>query len=205
MFILYPLLVGLALGLLTGGRLGGLAALHIHWANVIVLGLVAQVVLFSDPVASRIGDLGPALYVGSTMVVLLAVIRNGTIPGILLVAAGATSNLLAIVANGGYMPAARSALGALSKPEPTVYSNSAVMPEPALSPLTDIFAMPPCLPGANIFSIGDVLIGIGIAATIVLAMRAPSAVMPGEPDLNGGAPDAIPGPRPVRLRTGPDA
>ena len=195
-----------------GGRLNGLVALRIRWAPVILLGLVAQLVLFSDPVTSRIGDLGPALYVGSTAVVLLAVIRNGAIPGIAIVAAGAASNLLAIVANGGYMPAARTALAALGKLEPAVYSNSAVMPEPALSPLTDIFAMPRWLPGANIFSVGDVLIGVGIAATVVLAMRAGPGTVPAgsgstpDPAATPRAePDAIPASPPVRLRTGPEA
>ena len=45
-------------------------------------------------------------------------------------------------------------------------------PTPRCGPLTDIFALPAWLPLANVFSIGDVLIGVGIAATIALAMRA---------------------------------
>ena len=34
-----------------------------------------------------------------------------------------------------------------------------------------MFALPAWLPFANVFSVGDVLIGIGVAATIALAMR----------------------------------
>jgi Family of unknown function (DUF5317) len=172
MFILYPVAIGLVLGLILGGRLEGLAALRIRWAPLIAFGLLAQLVLFSEPVVSRVGDLGPALYVGSTALVLLAMVRNRAIPGIPIVAAGAASNLLAIVANGGYMPAGRSALAALGALDPTVYSNSALLPDPVLAPLTDIFALPRWVPGANIFSVGDVLIGIGIAAVVVIAMRA---------------------------------
>ena len=93
------------------------------------------------------------------------------IPGMAIVAAGAVSNLAAIVANGGYMPAARSALAALGKTDPTTYSNSASIEHPALEPLTDIFAMPAWLPFANVFSVGDILIAVGVATTIVLAMR----------------------------------
>jgi hypothetical protein len=37
--------------------------------------------------------------------------------------------------------------------------------------LTDIFALPPGLPLANVFSIGDVLIGLGIVLVIALGMR----------------------------------
>jgi multisubunit Na+/H+ antiporter MnhE subunit len=61
------------------------------------------------------------------------------------------------------------------------------MPAPALAPLTDIFALPTWLPGANVFSIGDVLIGLGIALVIVLAMHRPlplarsEAVPPADP------------------------
>jgi hypothetical protein len=40
-----------------------------------------------------------------------------------------------------------------------------------LGPLTDQFAMPAWMPMANIFSVGDVLIGVGIAIAIVAVMR----------------------------------
>ena len=134
-------------------------------------GLLVQVALFSEPVTPRIGAWGPPIYVASTAVVLAAVVANVSIPGMALVAAGAASNLVAIVANGGYMPAARSALVALGKTDPTTYSNSTTLEHPALEPLTDIFAMPAWLPFANVFSVGDILIAAGVATTIVLAMR----------------------------------
>ena len=175
MFILYPLILGLVLGLLAGGRPAGLGGLRFRWAPLIVLALVAQLILFSAPVAAQVGDLGPSLYVGTTLAVLLAVLRNWSIPGIPIVVAGAASNLLAIVANGGYMPASESALAAFGKVEPTVYSNSALMRDPVLVPLTDIFAMPRWLPGANIFSVGDILIAVGIMVLVVTAMRAAPA------------------------------
>jgi uncharacterized protein DUF5317 len=51
------------------------------------------------------------------------------------------------------------------------FSNSAVLADPALAPLTDIFAIPAGLPLANVFSIGDVLIAVGLIVTIALGMR----------------------------------
>ena len=128
-------------------------------------------VLFSGPVAERIGDLGMPIYIGSTVLVLAVVLRNLRLPGLVLVAAGALSNLLAIVANGGYMPASAAALAFLGKAVNPGYSNSAVVESPALAPLTDIFALPPGVPFANVFSIGDVLISLGIAVVIAGAMR----------------------------------
>ena len=52
-----------------------------------------------------------------------------------------------------------------------LYSNSAIVEEAVLAPLTDIFALPAWLPFHNVFSIGDVLIGVGVAMAIVVAMR----------------------------------
>ena len=59
-------------------------------------------------VAARVGDLGPPLYVASTMLVGVAILRNWRMPGMPVVVVGAACNLAAIVANGGFMPAGRA-------------------------------------------------------------------------------------------------
>jgi hypothetical protein len=189
-FILYALVIGVTLGLMLGGRPAALGDLRFRWSGVMLAGLLVQVVLFSDAVAARIGTLGPPIYVASTVLVLAAVVANRSIPGMAVVALGAMSNLAAIVANGGYMPAARSALDALGKSDPTTYSNSTTVENPALGPLTDIFAMPPWLPFANVFSVGDVLIVVGVVTTIVLAMRSG----PRAGDADRGAREQLPHP-----------
>lgn len=172
MFILYAVLIGLLVGFLLGGRPAGLADLHIRWSWVILGGLFVQVVLFSEPVSERIGALGPPIYMASTAAVIAAILANRAIKGMLVIAAGAACNLAAIVANGGYMPAGAQAAASLGgDPHPSTYSNSTFIPDPALAPLTDIFALPAWVPFANVFSIGDVIIGIGIALVIVSAMR----------------------------------
>lgn len=172
MFILYAIPIGIAIGYLLGGRLEALGAIGFRWAPLAIAGLLVQVLLFSGPVAAVVGSAGPPLYVASTAVVLIAVARNLRIPGMVLVLAGATSNLLAIAANGGVMPAAPEAVAALGPPEDAGFSNSVVMTSPALLPLTDVFALPPWVPFANVFSVGDVLIGLGVVAVIALGMRA---------------------------------
>lgn len=172
MFILYAIPLGLVLGWLLGGRLAGLEAVRLRWAPIAIAGLLIQVVLFSGPVTERIGGAaGTPLYVGSTLLVLVALLRNLRIAGLGLVALGAVSNLAAIVANGGSMPASPDALAALGKSIGTEYSNSVVAADPALAPLTDVFALPRWMPMANVYSIGDVLIGTGIAIAISVAMR----------------------------------
>jgi Family of unknown function (DUF5317) len=169
-FILYAIPIGIAIGYLIGGRLERVGSLRLRWAPLMVIGLLVQVALFTGPLGPWVGDAGPAVYVGSTALVFVAVLRNVAIPGVSIIAIGAGCNLAAIVANGGWMPADPDALAAVGGP-PTGPSNSIVVAEPALQPLTDLFALPDWLPFANVFSVGDVFIGIGIAATIALAMR----------------------------------
>lgn len=196
MFIVYAVPIGLLAGFLLGGRLDGLATIRFRWAWLAIGGLIAQVILFSGLVDDAVGTAGPALYVASTAAVLLAVVANLALPGIALVALGAVSNLAAIVANGGYMPADPAALATAGVEPSQGFSNSVADPDPALRPLTDIFALPDAMPMANVFSIGDVLIALGVAVTIALAMRRGRAAA--ETGLAGGA-DA-----PVRAGNSPD-
>jgi hypothetical protein len=171
MFILYAVVIGLIAGAALGGRPAGLSQLQFRWAWVFAAGLAVQLVLFSDPVAERIGALGAPIYVGSTLAVAAAVWANRGIPGMVVVALGACGNLAAIVANGGYMPASAEALFALGKTVKSGYSNSSFVADPQLPWLTDIFALPAWVPATNVFSVGDVLIGVGVVIVIVTAMR----------------------------------
>ena len=181
MFILYAVLIGLVLGFVLGGRLSGLATVDFHWPWLAIGGFLVQLVLFAEPVSSRVGDLGPPLYVASTGAVLVAVIRNVRIPGMALVAVGAGANLAAIVANGGFMPASEAAFAALGGGLNPGYTNSSIVANPALEPLTDAYSLPTWLPFANVFSVGDVLIAIGVAIVIVSAMRSGRAIDTREP------------------------
>ena len=74
------------------------------------------------------------------------------------------------VANDGVMPTTPGALAAAGLDPLDGFSNSAVLEDPALAPLTDIFALPHWLPFANVFSIGDVLIALGIVVVIAVGM-----------------------------------
>jgi hypothetical protein len=172
-FIIYAVLAGLIIGVAVGGRLGNLATIHFRWAPLIVIGFIAQVVLFMDAVAERVGDAGPAIYVATTLMVGAAVLRNIRLPGMPLVVLGAISNMAAILANGGFMPATVEAMTSLGKTAPTIYSNSELVADPSLPWLIDRFALPRWLPLANMFSVGDVLLGIGVLVFVVSVMRHP--------------------------------
>lgn len=173
MIFLAAVVIGFAIGLLRGGSVDRLADLRLRWWPLAVLGLLAQVAVFSGPVASALedaGPVGPVLYVTSTAAVGFVVLANVRVPGLAILAAGAALNLAAILANGGVMPADPGALAAAGLGPASGYSNSAVLADPALRPLTDIFAVPAGVPLANVFSVGDVLIGLGIVVAIASAM-----------------------------------
>jgi hypothetical protein len=188
MFMLWAIPVGIGVGLLARGRLEALSGLRFRWAWLAVVGLLIQVVLFTPTGDALAGGLGPAVYVGSTALVFLAVLRNIRLTGMPIVALGSISNLAAITANGGAMPASSSALATAGLDGPVSHTNSVVLADPALEPLTDIFAIPAGLPLANVFSVGDVLLGAGIIVVIVAAMRRPA---PAVPEAHPGDPGAV--------------
>jgi Family of unknown function (DUF5317) len=170
-FILYAVVAGLLIGLVTGGSPSRLGDLKIAWAPLIALGMAVQLLLFSSPIGDALGPAAPGVYVVSNAVVLVAVARNLAIPGMVLVLVGGCSNLVAIMANGGYMPVSHDALVAIGRAAREGYSNNVRSENVVLAPLTDLFAMPAWVPMANIFSVGDVLIGVGAAIVVIAAMH----------------------------------
>jgi hypothetical protein len=184
MFILYAIPIGIVAGYFLGGRLERLGDLRLRWIPLALFGLLVQIILFTDALGSPFGDASPAIYVASNLLVFAAVLRNVQVPGMAIAAVGAGCNLLAIIANGGYMPADPEALASVGLGGPG-YTNSIVLTDPMLPFLTDVFAMPAWMPAANIFSIGDVLLGTGVAATIALGMRRPAK--PAPPVTDGSA------------------
>ena len=105
MFILYAIPAGILAGFLLGGRLQGLSTIQFRWAWVFLLGLAVQLVLFSDFVTERIGEAGSRSTWARRWPWRPSSPCNLRIRGMPIVLLGALSNLAAIVANGGYMPA----------------------------------------------------------------------------------------------------
>jgi hypothetical protein len=146
---------------LAGGRLGALVEVRLRhvWAIFAALGLeIAAMELPGLPEGLRAALLVAAYPVGA---VFLA--ANWRLPGMPLVALGAALNLLAISVNGGVMPASPSALAGAGLPvnEPG-FQNSTALAEPRLAFLGDVFSLPASWPLSNVFSVGDVLIALGI-------------------------------------------
>lgn len=182
MLLLYAVALGLLLGVLTRGRIAALGSVKVKLWPIALIGLAFQALLFSSPLAATVGALGPSLYVVSTTLVLMALVVNLRQPGFWLIILGALANFTVIVANGGQMPASPDAFAALNGVPvvPTTdFSNSVIYgPSTRFYFLADLFVLPRPLPFANVFSIGDVLIGLGGAWFIVAVMhRRPEAAV----------------------------
>jgi hypothetical protein len=77
---------------------------------------------------------------------------------------------VAIAANGGHMPALPSALRGAGVPFDGVYQNSVAAGHPNVAWLVDRWAAPEWVLGANVYSVGDVLLGVGGIVIVVAAM-----------------------------------
>jgi hypothetical protein len=91
---------------------------------------------------------------------------NRRLPGLVVIALGAASNGITIALNGGQLPASAWAVHAAGVvKDPRDFVNTGVVAHPVLGFLGDVFAWPRPMPLANMFSVGDVLIvlGVGIA------------------------------------------
>jgi hypothetical protein len=196
MLLLYAILAGLIVGRLDGGRLSALAEVHFRWWGLALAGLAFQLLLFSGPLAERVGAAGPGLYVASTLAVFAAMLRNRRLPGFGILAVGACLNLVAILVNGGYMPSSPDAwvqLSGVAQLPVATYTNAALAGAHTLLPfLGDIFVLPRPLPFATVFSIGDVLIGVGAAFFLIRTMHQPPTVALSGPATGGTPSGAAP-------------
>jgi hypothetical protein len=148
---------------LAGGRLRRLADVRFRHTWIVLVALAAQVVAISVlPEADHtvLSGVHLATYVAAGAFVWL----NRAVPGLLVVAAGAASNGVTIALNGGTLPASRSALERAGLHlESGEFVNSGVLEHPRLGFLGDVFAIPEGLPLSNVFSVGDVVIVLGVA------------------------------------------
>jgi MFS family permease len=169
-----PPLVGAAGAI--GWRLSFVGRLpHIEWAPLAIAAAVAQAIIFLPPVNALAGAAPPYIYVLSSAAVLACVVRNRRIPGLLIAAVGGLSNLVAVVANGGYMPVDPGAARAVGQAPPTGFTNTVEAANAYLRPLTDIVVVPPPLPFANVYSVGDILIVMGVVIAVAWTLQRPAS------------------------------
>ena len=175
-------------------RMAAIGRLHLRWTWLAIAGFALQLALFL-PAVNVFGAATPILYVLSCAAVLACVIRNVRIPGLAVIALGGVSNLLVIVLNGGFMPVTAESARAAGQLPPSGYVTTIDMTSPVLQPLTDIIVVPQPLPLANVYSVGDLLIVIGLSGTLVWTLRKPvpsrrrdGSTVPGQGAVDSSAP-----------------
>jgi len=122
--------------------------------------LVLQAVVVAVPMNVGVASV---LHVLTYVAAVAFLWLNRTVAGVWIVAAGALTNGIVIALNGGTLPASASAVEAAGIKPGDGFVNSAVLENPILPWLGDVFAWPAPMPLANTVSVGDILIVVGVA------------------------------------------
>jgi hypothetical protein len=162
MFLLPSVVLGVVFSLILGGRLSRLTQVEFRapWAVFSALGLQALLFfhLLENPWQT-------AVHLGSYALLFVFALANGRNLALLPISLGMALNSAAIVANGGQMPVDPSAW-AHATINPSEHSNVRVGAD-HLGWLGDVFALPSSFPLSNVFSVGDILLGVGMIGFIV--------------------------------------
>jgi hypothetical protein len=153
---------------LAGGSVAALAEVRLRGTAIVALALGVQV-LITTLVPGLADGAFRVVHAGTYALLAVFLWLNRRLPGVWIIGLGGLANAVAIVANGGVMPAADAALATAGLPAetPGEFANSAAVHAPVLGWLGDVFAVPDALgPLANVFSAGDVIIAVGLAVAL---------------------------------------
>ena len=170
MFLLPSIILGVAFALLLGGKPSRLLRFEFRYGWAVFLALGTQVVLFSGARDSIPEVLLEPLHLGTYALLFAFAFANFRHLVLLPLLLGMMLNAVAIVANGGRMPVDPDAWAATGLA--TSGTSNVEVGGDRLTFLGDIFALPSQLPFTNVFSIGDLLLGIGAVVLIVVVSTA---------------------------------
>lgn len=177
--LLWALGIGIVAGLARRGNLANLGRLRLRALYLILLALLIQMLIFPLGSGEPIVTVGTAyLHLLSYALLLAFVGLNRRYPEILILGAGLSLNLIAIAANGGYMPASAEALRQAGLHEVAAaleqglrQGNTVLMGAGTrLNFLGDFLYLPGWVPLASAFSLGDVVLGLGLAVLVARRM-----------------------------------
>jgi Family of unknown function (DUF5317) len=158
MLMLVVIVVGLLTVPLAGGRLTRLGDLRLRLPGLALAGISLQVLIVSIAPGGLAG-LHEPLHVASYALVGAFGWVNRRITGVPVVLAGGALNALAIIANGGVMPVDPDNA---VRPAPGEFTNATAVDDARLTFLGDVFATPDWLPLQNVYSVGDILLVLGV-------------------------------------------
>ncbi len=170
MFLLPSIVLGVAFALLLGGKPSRLLRFEFRHGWAVFVALAAQIVLFSSMREALPQVLLEPLHLATYALLFWFALANFRHIVLLPLFLGMALNAIAIVSNGGQMPVNPEAWAATGL-DTSATSNIEVGGD-RLAFLGDIFALPRDLPFTNVFSIGDLLLGIGTVLLIVIVSTA---------------------------------
>jgi Family of unknown function (DUF5317) len=173
----------------TGGRLQRLAEIKLRWVPLALAALALQVLVISV-IPTMPHALAVAGHLTSYVMLAAVVWVNRRLPGMVIIAAGAGANALAITVNDGTLPASASALRQAGIDPHHGFQNSGVLAHPHLTWLGDIMVSPSWLPLRNMLSVGDLVL---LAGAIVLVLRVTHRPAPAPDPEHSTAPWAVNG------------
>jgi len=160
MLVVVACVLALASPLIAGRWPAGLLLNRWKWPLLIWAVLIFQALVLTLAIPH---GLAAVLHVLSYVAAVAFLWLNRHVAGMYVVGAGALLNGVVIAINGGTLPASAEAVERAGLEANGDFANSAVLEDPKLLWLGDVFAWPAPLPLANTFSIGDVLIVVGAA------------------------------------------
>ncbi|MFW7415335.1 DUF5317 family protein [Demequina sp. SO4-18] len=161
--------------LLVGRWPAGLLMHPWRWPILVWASLLLQVVIMQ---VAALHGIAPVLHILTYVAAGTFLWLNRAMPGALIVGVGALSNGVTIALNGGVLPARAGAVSAAGLDTGDEFANSAVVADPVLPWLGDVFAWPEPLPLANTFSVGDVVIVVGVSVAAWVGTRRIGAPAP---------------------------
>jgi hypothetical protein len=155
---------------LTGGSLRRLAGNRVRWLWLGPAAVFIQTVLVTiAPGGSHATH--AAIHIATYVMLGAFLWANRALAGVPVIATGTFLNGLAIIVNGGVMPAAAAAQRLAGLPAGSGFHNSGVLAHPHLLWLGDIIPVPWPLP--NVLSAGDCIIYVGLLVLLHRICRAP--------------------------------
>lgn len=142
--------LGVAAGWLSGGRLGRLAEIRIQWWPILAIAVALRLI------APAMGESLPVYMLGFAAITLVAAL-NRSIPGMWLIAIGAVLNLAVVLANGA-MPVDRAGAVSAGVEIPVDGLHRELRDGDALSLFADRIPVPPI---ARVYSMGDLVLALG--------------------------------------------
>jgi len=174
------ILFALLIGWISGGKFWRLADAKIRHVWLIFVPLGLYLVSWAPPLVKLPWFLGACAIIGKGALIAVAVF-NLRLPGVKLILAGLLVNVVALSVNGGMMPASAEALtavfgqGYVDQARHAVHVRSAIMDASTeLGFLCDIVAAKrPFVLVPAVYSIGDLVMSVGIFIAIIGIMRTP--------------------------------